>query len=79
VFGGELPSSPAALVEIRRDSAFAAVDAVLVPGTEWVWPQAEGELPRGPAAAKTPLDDPDPFDLESILADIAAEIAASGN
>ena len=77
--GSERSSSPSALVEIRHDSTFAALDAALVPGTEWVGPQADEASPRGPTAAKTPLDDLDPLDLESILEDIAAEIAAPGN
>ena len=74
----ERASSPVPLVQIRRDPALAAVDAALVPGTEWVLPQTEAELPHSLAAAKTPLDDPDLFDLDDILEDVAAEIAAPG-
>jgi hypothetical protein len=72
-----VPQSAAWMPEAGRDQVLGTLDTADVPGTEWFLPKGEVESPRVPYSAKNPLDTADLFDLESVLEDIAAEIAAA--
>ena len=79
----DLVASPAvsrrasATPEAGRDQVLGTLDTADVPGTEWFLPQAEDQSPRVPYSAKTPMDDSGLFDLDSVLEEVAAGIAAA--
>jgi len=71
-----IPRSASSEAEVRSDQLVEALGTASVPGAEWYLPDAEEDSPWVPSSLDTPSDGPDLFDLESILEDIAAEIAS---
>jgi len=75
-------ASPAAFrpesstVESRRDQVLADLGSSLAPGMEWFLPDAEDESPGNPESSPPRREEPNLFDLESVLEEIAAEVAA---
>jgi uncharacterized repeat protein (TIGR01451 family) len=72
-----VPRSSASTPEERRDQVLGALGTVDIPGAKWFLPEVETESPRIPHSSQTSLDEFDLFDLESVLEEMTAELAAS--
>jgi hypothetical protein len=72
-----IPFSVPLTAEAQRDQVLGALETADAPGTEWYLPQVADPSPGVPESSQTALDDPDLFDLEAVLEEIAAEIAAA--
>jgi hypothetical protein len=72
-----VPRSAASTTEEQRDQVLGALGSADIPGAVWFLPEVESESPRIPYSSQTSLDEFDLFDLESVLEEMTAELAAS--
>lgn len=70
------PRTASSASDRRRDQIIAALETAAVPSAEWLLPAADLDSSPAPQSFESWLDDPDPFELESLLEEIAPEIAA---
>jgi hypothetical protein len=75
--GPTLPRSASSAPEAGRDQVLGTLAAAGVPDTEWYLADMELESPPSAHSFQTPLDEPELFDLEAVLEEIAAEIATA--
>jgi len=76
LIGLAMPSGPSSTPEDDRDEVLAGLGTAVIPAAEWPWPAAEVKSPLVRYSSESPFDGSDPFDLESLLEQIAPDISA---
>ena len=76
IAGPAVPRSASSPLESRRDQVLRELGTALVPGAEWFLPDADDDSPGNPKPSEPRREDPNLFDLEAVLEEIAPAIAA---